>query len=127
MTTLSAPSPTRPWKASPKDRIRDLALFLFAILGTYFVVAVTPMKGKLAYFGLFFIFYMSITSGFQLFTRGSAAAKDAFVNSLVAIGAVVTVIPIASPCNPAFVTFFTTFVLVAAMSISLCLFFLLLN
>ncbi|CAB4540300.1 unannotated protein [freshwater metagenome] len=96
MTTISAPAPTRPWKASPKDRLRDVALFLFAIVGTYVVVAVTPMKGKLAYFGLFFIFYMALTAGFQWFTRGSAAAKDAFVNSLVAIGAVVTVIPIAS-------------------------------
>ena len=96
MTTISAPAPTRPWKASPKDRLRDVALFLIAIVGTYVVVAVTPMKGKLAYFGLFFIFYMILTAGLQWFTRGSAAAKDAFVNSLVAIGAVVTVIPIAS-------------------------------
>ena len=96
MTTISAPAPTRPWKASPKDRLRDVALFLIAIVGTYVVVAVTPMKGKLAYFGLFFVFYMILTAGLQWFSRGSAAAKDAFVNSLVAIGAVVTVIPIAS-------------------------------
>ena len=96
MTTISAPAPTRPWKASPKDRLRDVSLFLIAIVGTYVVVAVTPMKGKLAYFGLFFIFYMILTAGLQWFSRGSAAAKDAFVNSLVAIGAVVTVIPIAS-------------------------------
>ena len=96
MTTISVPAPTRPWKASPKDRLRDVALFLIAIVGTYVVVAVTPMKGKLAYFGLFFIFYMILTAGLQWFSRGSAAAKDAFVNSLVAIGAVVTVIPIAS-------------------------------
>ena len=96
MTTISAPAPTRPWKASPKDRLRDVALFLIAIVGTYVVVAVTPMKGKLAYFGLFFIFYMILTAGLQWLSRGSAAAKDAFVNSLVAIGAVVTVIPIAS-------------------------------
>ena len=96
MTTISAPAPTRPWKASPKDRLRDVALFLIAIVGTYVVVAATPMKGKLAYFGLFFIFYMILTAGLQWFSRGSAAAKDAFVNSLVAIGAVVTVIPIAS-------------------------------
>ena len=96
MTTISVPAPTRPWKASPKDRLRDVALFLIAIVGTYVVVAVTPMKGKLAYFGLFFIFYMILTAGLQWLSRGSAAAKDAFVSSLVAIGAVVTVIPIAS-------------------------------
>ena len=96
MSTINAVTPTRPWKASPKDRLRDASLFLLAVLGTYIVVAVTPMKGKLAYFALFFIFYIALTAGFQWFVRGSAAAKDAFVNSLVAIGAVVTVIPIAS-------------------------------
>jgi phosphate transport system permease protein len=96
MTTISAPAPTRPWKASPKDRLRDLSLFLISIAGTYVLVGATPMKGKLAYFGVFFIFYMILTAGLQWFIRGSAAAKDAFVNSLVAIGAVVTVIPIAS-------------------------------
>ena len=96
MSTINAVTPTRPWKASPKDRLRDASLFLLALLGTFIVVAVTPMKGKLAYFALFFIFYIALTAGFQWFVRGSAAAKDAFVNSLVAIGAVVTVIPIAS-------------------------------
>jgi hypothetical protein len=58
MTTISAPAPTRPWKASPKDRLRDLSLFLFAIIGTYALVEATPMKVKLAYFGVLFIFYM---------------------------------------------------------------------
>ena len=58
MTTVSAPAPTRPWRASPKDRLRDIALFLIAIAGTYVVVAATPMKGKLAYFGLFFLLFL---------------------------------------------------------------------
>jgi phosphate transport system permease protein len=96
MTTVSAPSPTRPWEASPKDRLRDGVLFALSIGLTYAVVSLTAMKGKLAYFALFFIFYMALTAGFQLYSRGYAAAKDAFVNSLVAIGAVVTVLPIAS-------------------------------
>jgi phosphate transport system permease protein len=96
MTTISAPTPTRPWRPSTKDKLRDFSFFLLSIVATYVIVAITPMKGKLAYFGLFFILYMSLTAGMQYFKRGSAAAKDAFVSSLVAIGAVVTVIPIAS-------------------------------
>lgn len=96
MTTVSAPSPTRPWEASPKDRLRHGVLFALSIGLAYAVVSLTAMKGKLAYFALFFIFYMALTAGFQLYSRGYAAAKDAFVNSLVAIGAVVTVLPIAS-------------------------------
>jgi phosphate transport system permease protein len=54
------------------------------------------MKGKLAYFGVFFLAYALMTSVFKATVRGSAAAKDALVNSLVAIGAIVTVIPVAS-------------------------------
>lgn len=96
MSTVVAVKPTKPWAASTLDRARDLALFIGAIVATYFFVAVTPMKGKLAYFVVFFIFYMAFTSGFQLYSRGSASAKDAVVNSIVAIGAAVTVLPIAS-------------------------------
>ena len=96
MTTISTPTPTRPWQASPQDKLRDFLIFVLAIVATYVLVAITPMKGKLAYFILFFIVYMSLTSILQYFKRGSAAAKDAFVSSLVAVGAVLTVIPIAS-------------------------------
>jgi len=96
MTTVITPAPTRPWQASNKEKFRDFLLFVVSIAASYGFVAITPMKGKLAYFAVFFIFYMALTAGLQFFKRGSAAAKDAFVNSLVAIGAVVTVIPIAS-------------------------------
>jgi phosphate transport system permease protein len=54
------------------------------------------MKGKLAIFVVFFLVYMLMTSSIKGFQLGSAAAKDALVNSLVAFGAIVTVIPIAS-------------------------------
>jgi len=45
---------------------------------------------------VFFLAYMLFTSSIKGFQLGSAAAKDAIVNSLVAFGAIVTVIPIAS-------------------------------
>jgi phosphate transport system permease protein len=54
------------------------------------------MKGKLALFAVFFLGYMLLTASIKGFQLGSAAAKDALVNSLVAFGAIVTVIPIAS-------------------------------
>jgi phosphate transport system permease protein len=54
------------------------------------------MKGKLALFAAFFFFYMGLTASLKGIQRGSAAAKDALVNSVVAIGAIVTVMPIAS-------------------------------
>jgi phosphate transport system permease protein len=94
MTTI--PTPIKPWKATKRERIIDLSIFLLALLSSYLVVAVTEMKGKLALFVVFFVAYMLFTSSIKGFQLGSAAAKDAIVNSLVAFGAIVTVIPIAS-------------------------------
>ena len=96
MSTAITAVPTKPWKASKRDRFTDVAIFLIAITSSYGIVAITPMKGKLAYFAIFFIAYALLTSVFKGTQRGSAAAKDALVNSLVAIGAIVTVIPAVS-------------------------------
>lgn len=95
MTTIEV-KPTKPWAATPEDRVRDLAILLGAILASYLLVAATPMKGKLSYFFTFFFFYMIATAGYKLLTRGQMAAKDALVSSIVAIGAVSTLIPIVS-------------------------------
>ena len=94
MTTI--PTPIKPWKATKRERLIDLSIFLLALLASYLVVALTEMKGKLALFIVFFIAYMLFTASIKGFKLGSAAAKDAVVNSLVALGAIVTVIPIAS-------------------------------
>jgi len=96
MSTTITAVPTKPWQASKRERALDTGIFLAAITASIAVVALTPMKGKLAYFTIFFIAYALLTSVFNATQRGSAAAKDAFVNSLVAIGAIVTVIPVAS-------------------------------
>lgn len=95
MTTTDV-KPTKPWASTRTDRVRDFAIFSGAIIAAFLLVAVTPMKGKLAYFFAFFFFYMIATSTYKLFTRGQMAAKDAFVSSLVSIGAVATLIPIIS-------------------------------
>jgi len=96
MSTVITAVPTKPWKASKRERGLDIGVFLVSIVSSYAVVALTPLKGKLAYFVIFFIAYAALTSVFKATQRGSAAAKDALVNSLVAIGAIVTVIPVAS-------------------------------
>jgi len=96
MSTVITVEPTKPWKASRSERATDVAIFLISLLTSFAVVAMTPMKGKLAYFALFFIAYAILTSLFKARQRGSAAAKDALVNSMVAIGAIVTVIPVTS-------------------------------
>jgi phosphate transport system permease protein len=88
--------PTKPWAKRPQDRIREILFVAVAILFSYGFVAATEMKGKLAYAFIFFVAYSVLTSTFSFITRGAPAAKDALVSSLVALGAVATVIPIGS-------------------------------
>ena len=95
MSTVEV-KPTKPWAASRADHLRNLSIFLGSITASYLFVAATPMKGKLAYFFTFFLFYMIATATYKLFTRGQMAAKDALVSTVVSIGAVATLIPIIS-------------------------------
>ena len=87
--TMTA-TPSKPWAASTKDRAIDGAIFVGSLLSSYLLVFLTALKGKLAYFVCFFITYAIFTTVFKGIQRGNAAAKDALVNSLVAIGAIVT-------------------------------------
>jgi phosphate transport system permease protein len=94
MSTVAVP--TKPWAKSPQDRILGSSFLFAAITFSYFFVAATEMKGKLAYAFVFFVAYGVIISTFSFISRGPQAAKDSFVSTLVSLGAVVTVIPIAS-------------------------------
>jgi len=67
-----------------------------AIVFSYVFVGATEMKGKLAYAFIFFAAYGVLTSTFAFISRGAPAAKDAFVSTLVSLGAVLTVVPMAS-------------------------------
>jgi len=88
--------PTKPWAKRPQDRLIGLGFLLAAIVFSYFFVGFTEMKGKLAYGFVFFVAYCVLTSTFSFMNRGPQAAKDTFVSTLVSLGAVLTVIPIAS-------------------------------
>jgi phosphate transport system permease protein len=94
MTTSTLP--TKPWAKNPLDRLRDFAFVGGAIAFSFAFVSFTPMKGKLAYAFIFFVAYGLLVSSYSLITRGRPAAKDAFVKTLVALGAVITVLPILS-------------------------------
>ncbi len=90
------PQPGKPWALTPQARIKEAVLFLGTLLLTVALVQFTPLKGKLAYFFTFFILYAAVTAVAQYLARGKAAAKDAIIKTVVVLGAVVTVLPIAS-------------------------------
>jgi phosphate transport system permease protein len=89
-------TPQKPWAKRPIDRLREIAIVLMAGLFSFGFVAVTEMKGKLAYALIFFIAYGLLSSTYSFITRGAPAAKDAFVSTLVSLGAVLTVLPMFS-------------------------------
>ncbi len=88
--------PQKPWAKRPVDRVREISIVLSAALFSFGFVAATEMKGKLAYALIFFIAYGLLTSTFAFIKRGAPAAKDAFVSTLVSLGAVLTVLPMMS-------------------------------
>lgn len=88
--------PQKPWAKRPADRVRELSIFLVAAAFSFVFVAATELKGKLAYALIFFIAYGLLTSTFAFIKRGAPAAKDAFVSTLVSLGAVLTVLPMMS-------------------------------
>ena len=88
--------PQKPWQSSPRERFISALLLLAGILTSYGVVAVTPMKGKLAYFALFFLTFTIYDFVFHYFTRGMALAKDAIARAVVALGIALATAPIIS-------------------------------
>ncbi|MBP7903309.1 MAG: phosphate ABC transporter permease PstA [Candidatus Planktophila sp.] len=93
---MSTVKPISPWKATPKDRIRDLLILLATAGATYLLVEFTPLKGKLAYFLLFFALYALATGVLSFLKYGRMTAKDSAVKVIISAGALLTVLPIVS-------------------------------
>jgi phosphate transport system permease protein len=60
------------------------------------LVKMTGLSGKLGFFVSFVLIFVALTSGREYRRFGSASAKDALVNTVVAAGTFLTIIPIAS-------------------------------
>jgi phosphate transport system permease protein len=93
---MSTVKPITPWKATPKDRLKDLIILLATFLFTYLLVEFTPLNGKLAYFIFFFISYAAATAIQSYFKSGVMSAKDSIAKVFITMGAILTVFPIAS-------------------------------
>jgi len=65
-----------------------LSVFL-AVLTSVLIVAITPMKGKLAYFFLFFIAWFVIDSIFILRKMGAKGIRDGLAAKITLLGAVI--------------------------------------
>jgi phosphate transport system permease protein len=95
-TVIAAPKPGKPWVATPKQRLITAGIYLAAAFASFAIVAVTPMKGKLAYFTLFFFASIIIDFTASYLQRGVASAKDAIARGFVTVGMTFAVLPIFS-------------------------------
>ena len=89
-------NPMKPWAATPRDRVMSLSSVLLAALTTFVIVAATPMKGKLAYFFLFFITWLTIDSIFVLRKSGGKGVRNGLAEKIAFFGALMVMMAVAS-------------------------------
>jgi len=95
-TVIAPPKPGKPWTATPQQRLVTVGIYLAAAFLSFAIVEVTPMKGKLAYFTLFFFASIIIDFVASYVQRGIASAKDAIARGFVTVGITFAVLPIFS-------------------------------
>ena len=95
-TVIAAPKPSKPWTATPKQRLITVGIYLAAAIASFVIVEVTPMKGKLGYFIVFFFASIVIDFTASYVQRGVASAKDAIARGFVTVGITFAVLPIFS-------------------------------
>ena len=79
----------RPWAATPRDRaLTTLSVALSALI-TFIIVASTPMKGKLAYFWLFFMVWFIVDSIFIARKSGSKGVRDGLAAKSTLLGGLI--------------------------------------
>jgi phosphate transport system permease protein len=94
--STSTVKPMKPWAATPRDRVMSLSSVLLAALTTFVIVAATPMKGKLAYFFLFFITWLAIDSIFVLSKSGVKGVRNGLAEKIAFLGALMVMMAVAS-------------------------------
>lgn len=92
----SSVTPIKPWAASPRDRLMTLTSVLAAVLATIAIVAATPMKGKIAYFVVFFISWLAIDSFFVLRKAGTKGVRNGLAEKLTLFGAIIVMMAVGS-------------------------------
>jgi len=98
MTTKesTAVKPGKPWRATPLQRATTASIFIGSIITSFIIVAVTPLKGKLAYSGMFFIAFVVFDFVYARLTQGKSAGTDSVFRGFVILGISIAVVPIVS-------------------------------
>ena len=93
---VGTPKPGKPWRATFAQRAVTISLFAISIFASFLIVAVTPLKGKLAYLAVFFASYILVDFLYARIKQGKSAASDSVFRAFVNLGIFIAVIPIVS-------------------------------
>ena len=93
---VTSPQPRKPWAATPVDRAKTAGIIATAALISIVLVAITPLKGKLAYVALFVVAYLVIDFTVSFRKAGRAAAVDSLFRGFVTTAIAIAVTPIIS-------------------------------
>jgi phosphate transport system permease protein len=94
--STSTVKPMKPWAATPRDRAMTMTSVLLAALTTFVIVAGTPMKGKIAYFFVFFATWLVIDSFFVFKRSGGKGVRNGLAEKLAFLGALMVMMAVAS-------------------------------
>ena len=95
-TIQSTVKPMRPWAATPRDRVITTFSIALAVLVSFIVVAVTPMKGKLAYAFVFYIAWLVIDSALVIRKSGMKGVRDGLAAKITLLGGMLVMMAVAS-------------------------------
>lgn len=94
--SLALPTPQKPWQATRRQRAETTAIFLVSLFLSVFSVAVTPLKGKLAYVVTFLLIYAVIDYAIVRFERGKSAGADSVARAFIVSAVVLALFPVIS-------------------------------
>jgi len=90
------PKPSRPWRPSPREKAINIGLLLASVISAYTLVAITEMKGKLAYFFVFFAALALFNLVRGVITKDWMNGRDQFFSVIMLLGMTIVILPTAS-------------------------------
>ncbi|MFM6940699.1 MAG: phosphate ABC transporter permease PstA [Candidatus Planktophila sp.] len=88
--------PIKPWKATSKERLTTLFIFLTSLAIAGFSVKVTGLAGKLGFAFSFLVSSTALQIIFSIRKFGRKALSDTIAKSLIYTGAILTFLPVGS-------------------------------
>lgn len=93
---VAAVKPSRPWRPSSRERALNFSILLGSFIASYFLVTITELKGKLAYFVVFFaaLAIFNLIRGWV--SKDLMNGKDQFYSIIMLLGMTLVLLPTAS-------------------------------